>query len=333
MKPARFLKYHECSFCGKNTSDIVAVNVDGVEKEICLRCFLAWILHDTIKDMLVNGKEEDLRHVVKVLEGINELVEDNPLTQGVRQVIDEWVQKYPKPLYINELTAKWKYKIEVDKVISYLASEGILVRSQLSGIPQNVLSPGDILKKLLQKYPSTKGLFSEVVKAITGLAIVRYLIDPENPKLRSIYATLQAINMCISEGKREPVYEVKGYKCKLCDKTFLSRVELKQHFILEHSFENENIEDYLDSNVEIVKGKKLGEWCKEAYFIEKAGVYGVNNIQAYLRRLLTKGALIPPEGDEIAMEREGEKYVAVDESWIKVREYMRVLEKQRIRNR
>ncbi len=327
-------RYYKCYFCGRYSRDVVKAYMDGEYRTICIKCFLAYTLHETIRGMLEYGREEDLKHVVRVLEGINDLVEDNPLAQAIRYVIDEWAHKYPQPLYVDELEQKWRYRLDLNKVLDYLSSEGVFVRTRFPGSDRIVLSPGKTLRELLKRFPSTKGFFRDVVKAITGLAVVRYLTDTETHKFRTIYATLQAIATCINEGKREPVYEVKGYRCKLCGKSFASKSEVKTHILRDHPYEIEcTDEDCILNYIEAVTGRQVGEWCKYAYFVEKASVYGVSKINKFLRYLLTKGAIIPQEEDEIIIDRSGERYVAVDIAWIRVRERMRALERQIIRVR
>lgn len=327
-------KYYKCYFCGKYSRDIVIAYIDGDNRTVCIRCFLAYALYETIRDMLKHGNEEDLRYVVRVLEGINDLVEDNPLAQSIRYVIDEWAHKYPKPLYVDELERKWRYRFNLDKILKYLASEEILVRVRFPGSTRLLLSPGNTLRDMLKRFPTSRGFFRDIVKAVTGLAVVRYLADAETRKFRNIYATLQAIAACIDGGEREPVYEVKGYKCRLCGKVFSSRTEIRTHILKEHSYEIECSDETCISNyMEPITGKQLGEWCKYAVFVEKASVYGVGSLNRYLRYLLTKGAILPQEEEEVVVERGGEKYVAVDIAWIRVRERMRMLERQIIRRR
>lgn len=326
------VRYYKCYFCSKYSDEIVVAHIDGEYRTICIKCFLAYALHETVKDMLRFGDEEELRNVVRVLEGINDLVEDHPLAQSIRTVVDEWANKYPEPLYVDELKQKWSYRFDLNKILDYLASEDILIKARLIGSDRIILSPGTTLKDLLKRFPSSRGFFRDVVKAVTGLAVIRYLTDTETRKFRAIYATLQAILACIEGGEREPVYEIKSYKCKLCEKIFPSRVEVKTHILKEHPYEIEcSGENCIVNYIEVVAGKQLGEWCKLSFFIEKAGVYGVEGLNKFLRYLLTRGAIIPQEGNEVVVERGKEKYVAVDIAWIKVRERMRALERQLIR--
>lgn len=328
--------YFKCYFCGKYSKNIVLAYIDGAERYVCTRCFLSYILHEAIKEMLKYGDEEDLKHVVRVLEGINDLVEDNPLAQSIRFVIDEWAQKYPKPLYIDELERKWGYKFKLDKILEYLSSEEILTKSKFLGSDRLILSPGNMLRNLLRRFPSSKGFFRDIVKAVTGLAVVRYLADPKTRKFRMIYATLQALAACIDDPDSEPYYEVKGYRCRICNNAFSSKTEIKLHILKQHPYEiNCDIDDnecFLKYVSEIT-GRQLGIWCKHRLFIEKASVYGVRAINRYFRYLLTKGAIIPVEGEEIVVERKGDKYIAADIAWGRVRERMKQLERQVIRGR
>ena len=332
----RRTRYFKCYFCGKYSKDVVAAYIDGDRRYVCIRCFLSYVLHETIKDMLKHGNEDDLKYVVRVLEGINDLVEDNPLAQSIRFVIDEWAQRYPKPLYIDELGRKWRYRLDLDKVLSYLSSEDILLVSRFPGSNRSVLTAENLLRDLLRRFPSSKGFFSDIVKAITGLAIVKYLADPKTRKFRMIYATLQALAACIDDTCKEPYYEVKGYKCNLCNNVFSSRTEVKLHILNQHPYEIDCDIDNADcfyKYVSEVTGKQIGMWCRYSLFIEKASVYRVGVINRYLRYLLTKGAIIPVEGKEVVVERKGDKYIAVDIAWIRVREYMRQLERQLVRVR
>lgn len=324
---------YTCYLCKKvYHGEILRAYLDGAERWVCTWCFLAHVLRDTIKEMLVNGNKEDVEHAIRVLEGINDLIEENPHVQAIRYVIDRWAHEYPKPISLNKLASEWRFAVNIDKVIEYLESEGILCRvhSEAYGA---ALSLSDLMSRLLQMFPSQREFYTHVVKAVTGLAVVKYLADPHNRRLKKIYATLQAINAHLSEGDREPVHEVKGYSCKICRKTFSSLTEAKSHVQDEHAFEIEDEE----SVIEEIPGRKLGEWVKLSLFLEKASVYGVRDISRYLRYMLTKGALIPREGDLMTIKREKngcrEEYIAVDEAWIKVRERMRTLERQLIRSR
>lgn len=331
------IRCFKCYLCGKYSKSLVIAYIDNAERYVCTRCFLSHILHETIKEMLKYGNEEDLKYAVRVLEGINDLVEDNPYAQAIRFIIDEWAQRYPKPLSIDELKWKWKYRLSLDKVLDYLASEEILIRSKLSGSNYLILSPGDILRDLLRRFPSSRGFFRDVVKVSTGLAVVRYLADPETAKFRKIYATLQAIAECLNDNDREPYYEVKGYRCKLCKSVFLSKDAIKFHILKQHySYEIDcdiNKDECFFKYVSEIPGKQLGVWCKYIYFVRKACVYGVGDINRYRRYLLTKGVITPMKGEEVVIERKGDKYIAVDIAWIRVRERMRQLERQVIRGR
>ncbi len=327
-------RYYRCYLCSKYSRDIVVAYIDGDYRTVCIRCFLAYALHETIRGMLRDGNEEDLKHVVRVLEGINDLVEDNPLTQAIRYVIDEWAQSYPKPLYVDELERGWRYRLDLDKVLDYLASEKLLIRSRFQGSSRESLSPGKLVRDLLRRFPTSKGFFKDIVKAVTGLAVVRYLADPKTRKFRAIYATLQAIASCIESSDREPAYEVKGYRCRLCGKVFSSKTEIRLHILKDHSYEIVCSDDSCIQNyIELIPGKQIGEWCRYAFFVEKASVYGVGRVNKYIRYLLTKEAIVPQEGGEVVVERNGEKYVAVDIAWIRVRERMRMLERQIVRTR
>ena len=325
---------YQCHFCGRFTDEAVFVWLDGSQKILCIRCFLSYTLHETVRDMLDHGNEDDFRSVVRVLEGINDLIEDNPLVQAIRYVIDTWAQKYPQPLYLDELERKWKYRQTIDKVVEYLRMEEIFSKARFPGSDREFLAPGPILKSLLKRFPSSRGFFQDVVKAITGLAVIKYLSDPQSLKLRMIYATLQAIGVC-AKNKKEVYYEIKGYTCKLCNATFKTREEIRTHILRDHGYEIawNNIDECLHKYISEIKGKPLGILCKYFLFIEKANVYGVRSITKYLRYLLTRGAILPRAGNEAIMDKNGEKYVIVDLAWIRVRERMRTLEKQLIRTR
>jgi len=331
----RYRKKYRCYFCGRHTRDIVSVLFDNEVRILCIRCFLSYTLHETIKDMLRYGNEEDLISVVRVLEGINDLVEDNPFVQAIRYVIDEWAQKYPQPLYVDQLEARWRYRFPLVKILKYLQDEEIFVMASFPGSKRVVISPGDLLRSLLKRYSSSRDFFRDIVKAITGLAVVRYLIDPQSLKLRMVYATLQAIAACIERGTNQVYYKIMGYKCKLCNGVFSTKSEIKMHLLREHSYEIScsDIDECFHDYVIEIKGKPIGILCRSTLFIEKASVYGVGNISKYLRNLLTRGAIIPQEGDEIIREEDGVKYVVIDPAWIKVRERMRMLERQLIRPR
>jgi len=328
------IRRFKCYLCNKYSEDIVIAYIDNAERHICIRCFLSYTLHETIKEMLKYGDEEDLKYAVRVLEGINDLVEDNPYAQAIMFTIDEWAQRYPKPLFIDELEQKWRYKLPLDKVLDYLASEEILIRSKLSNSNYLILSPGNILRNLLRKFPSSRGFFKDVVKVIKGLAVVRYLADPNTAKFRKIYATLQAIAACLDDNDKEPYYKVKGYKCKLCEHIFPSKEAIRSHILKQHSYEincDVDEDECILKYVLEIPEKQLGVWCKYVYFVKKANVYGIDRINRYLSYLLTRGVITPIEGEEVVIERKGDKYIAVDIAWIRVRERMRQLERQIIR--
>jgi len=330
---------YTCAYCHKTYNaryvPFVVIKMHDKEEIWCIRCFLAYALHETIKDMLTSGEEEDFKSAIRVLEGINDIVEENPLVQAIRDTIDRWVQKYPQPLYRDELEAHWKWRrLSLDRVLQYLRDEEIFVESRFVKSNRIHISPGRILRILLKRYSSSKSLFKDVVKAITGLAVIKYLSDPQSLKLRMIYATLQAIGVC-AKNKKEVYYEIKGYTCKLCNATFKTREEIRTHILRDHGYEIawNNIDECLHKYISEIKGKPLGILCKYFLFIEKANVYGVRSITKYLRYLLTRGAILPRAGNEAIMDKNGEKYVIVDLAWIRVRERMRTLEKQLIRTR
>ena len=332
----RIRRYYECYLCGKYSRDIVVAYIDGDNRVVCIRCFIPYILHETIRDMLRNGSEEELRYVLRVLEGLNDLVENHPLAQAIRYIVDTWAQRFPKPLRKSTLETSWRYRLRLNKVLSYLASEGILVESRLQGSSSIVISPGPLLRDLLKKFPTSRGFFQDVVRAVTGLAIVRYLADAETRKIRSVYATLQALAECLDDSLKSPVYKIKGDKCRICDRIYSLKVEIKTHLLKEHAYKvncDLNKEECFNQMVETITGEKIGVWCRLNLFISKAGVYGISNLSRYLRSLLTRGVIIPQEEEEIVVERNGEKFVAVDIAWIKVRERMRMLERQLVRPR
>jgi len=328
-------RLYQCYICKKSyRSDVVEVDIDGASRTVCLRCWFAYCMHLVARDVLQNGGEEDLRHLLRVLEGINDLVEDNPMVQALRHVIDEWANKYPRPLYVDELEAKWRYRLGLDKVLKYLEDEGIFRRAQLAGVNKIILSPGDLLRSLLKRFSTSRGFFRDLVKVVTGLAIVRFLKEGEIPKIRAIYATVRAISECIESGVSAPVFRVKGYKCKCCNAIFATRHEATRHLLERHASEiGCSSDECLSSYIEPVADAQIGMWCRESFFISKAGVYGVRNINKFFRELLTRGAIVPVEGDEVVIEVNGERFIAVDNSWGRFVERMRTLERQLVRVR
>jgi len=325
------LHKYECYYCRKVTNDVVEINVAGVRRYICRRCYLARLFHDSILSMLRDGNEDDLNYVLRVLRGINDLIEDNPQAQAIRYVIDVWSQKYPKPLYVDELESGWKYIIPFQKVLGYLVSEKIF-RIEQTNFGREAILPGPLLEDLLKMFPSSRGFFRDVIRAVTGLVTVNYLSDPETRKFRKVYAILQAINVCIDDENKISYFEIKGYKCKLCEPVnqpiFASITEVKEHILNTHSIDCDlDEETCFNSCVEYVLGKEIAVWCKLLTFIEKASVFGVE-ISKFLRDLLTRGVILPPEGDEVVRDVGGEKYVAVDVAWFRIRERMRALERE-----
>lgn len=331
-----YVKKYTCDFCRKNIRDVVFVTIDNKECILCIRCFLSYALHETIKDMIASGREEDFKCALRVLEGINDLVEDNPFVQSIKFVIDEWARKYPKPLYKDKLKHKYYlyYRTPLERILNYLSDEGILIERKATHSNRIILVPGQILQNLLNRYPpSTKAFFKDVIKAITGLVIVRYLIDPEKPKLRAIYATLQAIKKCTDCPSTKPYYKKKEYFCKLCGSKFIDKNEAEEHLIIDHKEEtaykdaNESFSEYIE-----IRGEEIGKKCEYDLFVEWASIYGVR-IDKYLRNLLSRGIILPQEGDEAIVEEGGRRYIVVDLAWIKLREYMRSVERQIIRSR
>jgi len=325
------LHKYECYFCRKVTSDVVEIYVNGARRYICRRCYLARLLHDAILSMLRDGNEDTFSYVLRVLKGINDLIEDNPQAQAIRYVIDVWSQKFPEPLYVDELESRWKYMISFQKVLRYLISEKIF-RIEQTNFGREVIRPGPLLEDLLKMFPSSRGFFRDVIRAVTGLVTVNYLSDPETRKFRKVYAILQAINVCIDDENKIPYYEIKGYKCKLCEDVnqpiFASMAEVKEHILKTHSIDCDlNEEVCFNSCVEYVFGKQIGIWCKFLTFVEKASVFGVE-ISKFFRDLLTRGVILPSEGDEVMRHIKEEKYIAVDIAWFRVRERMRALERE-----
>jgi ACT domain-containing protein len=319
--------YRQCTLCKRYVDMWVNVVLENKEETVCFRCFLSYTLHETIRDLLRSGKEEDIKDAVRVLEGINDLVEDNPYVQGIRHVIDFWAHTYPKPVFIEDIKKTWFYKPNLEAVMNYLAEEQIF---DLVTIGNNLaIKPGAILVNLLKLSTTNKKIYTDIVKAITGLATVRYLVEPSNPKLRYIYATLQAIRECIDNSIA--FYEIKKYRCRKCEKEFATLHEIRLHIAKEHSYEN--LESGSKDFIEEVKGDIVGYLCKQNVFVEKAGVYGVHNLTKFLRSLITRGAIIAIESNEAVVEVNGEKYFVIDKSWIRVRERMRNLERRLIRQR
>jgi len=323
---------YTCEFCHKNTSEIVFVKINNLDYRLCTRCFLSYALHETIRDMVTSGREDDFKCALRVLEGINDLVEDNPLVQSIRFVIDEWARKYPKPLFKDELEFNWRYRFNVSKILDYLMREGILIERKSPSSNRIVIAPGDLLQDLLNRYPPlTKGFFKDVVKTITGLAVVRYLSDPTSPKLRAIYATLQAIKKCTECPSTKPYFKKKEYICKICGDKFVNKDEIKEHLIVNHKDKvaykdvNESFSEYVE-----ISGEEIGKKCEYDLFVEWASIYGVR-IDKYLRILLTRGVILPQEGDEVVVEEGDKKYIIVDLAWIRLREYMRSIERQIVR--
>lgn len=324
-----WIKRHrfQCYKCEKFVDEGVYIKHHDGEVFVCIRCFLSDALHETIRDILLSGKEEDIRDVVRVLKGVNELIEDNPLVQGIRHVIDLWFNKYPSPIFMSNIIGDWPYKINPQRIVDYLVHE------QIFSISQESLVPGEILKKLIKLYVTNKSIFTDIAKVVTGLATVRFLVDPNNPKLRSIFAVLQALRSCLDEAI--PYYKVKGYRCKLCGMEFATRYDIMQH-IQSHGLMDDVAEisdDLFQEYVEEIKGEVIGYLCRELLFIEKASTYGVHRTTKYLRKLITHGAVLATESDHAVVEMNGNRYIVVDASWMRIRERMRNLERQIIRQR
>lgn len=324
------LRKYQCHYCNKYVyaSDVASeVMIDGMKRYICIKCHLSRSLYDAIINMLTYGDEEGFRQVARVLQGVSDLIEENPLAQAVVYVINEWSQKYPgQTLYVKELESKWRYNISLQQILGYLSSTGIFI------IDGGALSPGHVLKKLLLRFPSSKDFFKDVIKIVTGLAVIRYAKDPLSKKFRMLFATLQAINACIDDEYTEPYYEIKGYKCKFCGAEFALMRDAKRHALEDHSHcittYDADDEESLYNSFEVLTGKQLGVLCRYEVFIEKAGAYGVSNIGKFMRYLLTKGVIVPPESDDLIVVKKGKKYIVVDLAWIRVRERMRDLERQ-----
>jgi hypothetical protein len=317
---------YRCGRCGKLVKGVYNVEIDGKKMLWCLRCFLSHGLHETIRDMLLSGREEEVKDVLRVLKGLNDLIDDNSLVQGIRHLIDSWAERYPKPLSLDDIP--WPYIIEKETVVKYLEDEQIF-RIAAGG----QLEPGVLLEKLLKLYPTNRSFFTELVKVVTGLATVRFLVDPENPRLRSVYATLQSLAACLDEAR--PHYKVKGYRCKLCGAEFATMYEVENHILEKHSLEGGfeertggDVREYVEEVSELV-----GYLCRWEHFTRSAVAYGVHNITKYLMRLLKDGVLLPAKSDEAFVDREGERYVVVDPSWIRFRERMRSLERKVVRQR
>lgn len=318
----------ECYFCQKFTGDVVQVYIDNNWRYVCRRCYLARLLRDTILSMLKEGSLDNLQYIIRVLEGINDLIEDNPNTQAIRYVIDMWSQKFPeRELYIRDLASNWSYKIPLQKILEYLLSMKIFEIKQLE--IGKIISPGPLLKKLLEMHSSSREFFQCVVKVLTGLATVSYLVDPKNKKLRKIYAVFQAINAYIDDNSKIPYYEIKGYKCKICNAIFKTTSDINDHVSKTHNLTDREASQYREE----IFGDIKGYWCEYSVFVEKASVYGVKKLERLKRDLISRGVIIPREGEEIVMrirDRNGieREYVLVDIAWFRVRERMRALERE-----
>jgi len=326
-----------CNFCGRALHDLVVITIGNSDFIVCIRCFLSYALHETIKAMIFSGREEDFRYALRVLEGINDLIEDNPLIQCIRFVIDQWAQKYPEPLYKSELEYNWSYTRSLQRVLDYLRDEGILVEKTTES-NRIILVPGDLLQELLKKYPpTTRAFFRDVIKAITGLAAVRYLVDPSNPKLRSIYAVLQALKVCIENSQLKPYYRINKYYCKLCNPP----IEVgEDKFAAESHLEKvhgdrvlyEGLDECFSRYIEVRGVDEIGVKCDYDAFVEWASIYGIRT-DKFMRHLLSRGVVLPEESYEAMVEENGKRKIIVDIAWVRAREYMLALERQIVRSR
>jgi hypothetical protein len=318
---------YRCGHCGKLVKGVYNVEIDGKKVLLCLRCFLSHALHETIRDMLLSGREEEVKDVLRVLKGLNDLIDDNPRVQAIRHLIDSWAERYPRPLSLDDIP--WPYTIKIETVVKYLVDEQIF-RVAAGG----QLEPGALLEKLLKLHATNRSFFTELVKVVTGLATVRFLVDPENPRLRSVYATLQSLAACLDEAR--PHYKVEGYRCKLCRAEFATMYEVENHILEKHSLEGgfeEHTRGDVREYVEEVRSELVGYLCRWELFIQNAVAHGVRDITKYLMGILKDGVLLPAKSDEAVVEREGERYVVVDPSWIRFRERMRSLERKIVRQR
>jgi DNA-directed RNA polymerase subunit RPC12/RpoP len=318
---------YRCGHCGKLVKGVHNVEIDGKKVLLCLRCFLSHTLHETIRDTLLSGREEEVKDVLRVLKGLNDLIDDNPRVQGTRHLIDSWAERYPRPLSLDDVA--WPYTSKIETVVKYLVDEQIF-RIAAGG----QLEPGALLEKLLKLHATNRSFFTELVKVVTGLATVRFLVDPENPRLRSVYATLQSLAACLDEARSH--YKVEGYRCKLCGAEFATMYEVENHILEKHSLEGgfeEHIGGDVRKYIEEVRSELVGYLCRWELFTQNAIAYGVHNITKHLMRLLKDGVLLPAKSDEAVVEKEGERYVVVDPSWIRFRERMRSLERKIVRQR
>jgi len=287
--------------------------------------------------MIFSGQEEDFSYALRVLEGINDLIEDNPFVQCIRFVIDQWAQKYPQPLYKSEIEYSWRYTKTFQKVLEYLKDEEILIERATES-NRVVLVPGNLLQELLRRYPpTTRPFFKDLIKAITGLAVIRYLIDPSNPKLRSIYALLQALKVCIESNQMEPYYRINKYYCKLCNPPLEvgeDKFSAIQH--LKDSHEDkvfyEGLEECLANYIEVRGVDMIGVKCDYDVFVEWASIYGIRT-DKFMRNLLSRGVVLPEESYEAIVEERGKRKIIIDIAWVRAREYMLTLERQIVRSR
>jgi len=319
---------YRCGHCGKLVKGAYIVEIDEKKVLLCRRCFLSLTLHETIRDMLLSGREEEVEDVLRVLKGLNDLIDDNPLVQGIRHLIDFWAERYPRPLSLDDIP--WPYiGIKKETVVKYLVDEQIF-----RVVAGGQLVPGALLEMLLKLHATNRSFFTKLVKVVMGLATVRFLVDPENPRLRSVYATLDSLAACLDEAK--PYYKVEGYRCKLCGAEFATRYEVENHILEKHSLEG-GFEEHTGGDVreyvEGVRSELVGSLCRWEFFTQSAIANDVHNITKYLMRLLKDGVLLPAKSDEAFVEVNGEKYVVVDPSWIRFRERMRSLERKIVRQR
>jgi hypothetical protein len=278
--------------------------------------------------MLKDENPDNIQYIIRVLKGINDLIENNPHAQAIRYVIDMWSQKFPKrDLYVIDLASNWGYSIPLQKILEYLLSMGIFEIKQLEiGI---AISPGPLLNKLLEKYSSSREFFQSVVRVVTGLATVSFLAAPENKKFNKIYAIIQALNACIDDNSKIPCYEIKGYKCKICNSIFKTKSEMEDHLSKTHNLRDSESGQYIEE----IFGDIKGYWCKYSIFLEKASAYNVKTV-GLKRDLISRNVIIPekiPEeegGEEIVIRIGEEEYVLVDIAWFRVRERMRTLERE-----
>lgn len=297
---------------------------------ICYDCVRGVSFYRVFKD---GFRDPGLRgDVVTVGMDIGNLVWFNPFAQAWFYPLLLWMffKTRELTLHLGDLSASWKYKTPLSKVLQVYQEEGIF---KVIGSDENkIIVEGDALSEVLKKYGDRSDVFDIVGAWASGLIISRLHEESDAPDFRAVNAAIYSIaeKLIDVDGniKAESYTKTTGHRCRICGGKFASKEDIRKHLMMVHRIPSDEIMAHVEE-----ESITVGYLLEYEYLLENLKKEGVKP-ERFVERI-EKFAVLVHEDPEIPwiIERDGRRYIVLEPAWVRVVAKTRVYERELVRGR